>query len=78
MYNNVENFTVFRDNNFKYPSQKLKEYKGNNLNSYDDKTDFDKSLQINKYYKNIDDDLLLTKDQFVQPKSQDFLHYIIL
>ena len=72
MYNNVENFTVFRDNNFKYPSQKLKEYKGNNLNSYDDKTDFDKSLQINKYYKNIDDDLLLTKDQFVQPKSQDF------
>ena len=28
MYNNVENFTVFRDNNFKYPSQKLKELEG--------------------------------------------------
>ena len=72
MYNNVENFTVLRDLNFKYPSKKLKEYNGDNLKNYNDKTDFDKSLQINKYYKNIDDDLLLTKDQFVQPKSQDF------
>ena len=32
MYNNVENFKVFRDNNFKYPSQKLKNIRFTNMN----------------------------------------------